>query len=286
MSPTHQDDASMGGASLARSVTPFQIQDEDEPEVDAQLNSIRPTIPLHSISSPFQDFSIGRRRWEFNKHWRRIRQGVCRVTVPREDENEIYDLRVPVKSIVDGTPIEVARSPFAEALGSPGRFGKPDVGARNISPSRPLTIRDPYSPVPLVPASFLAAPALAHVSVPVPVPAPGSIPAPVSFPAPAPTPVSFKYIIIIKDFTKYNIIFSQPGLTRIYHQSNTSGPPDRPPHNWGLPDRTPPLVPLTFNSLHRNPPIHILRRLPHMLMMLRDPSGICSNLRMLFRIPV
>ena len=174
MSPTHQDDASMRDPSLARSVTPFQIQDEDEDEleVDAQFNSIRPDSPLHLISDPFQDFFIGRRQsWDFrvpsfNECLRRIRQD-SQVTVS-------------VKSIVDGTPVEVARSPFAEALGSPGRFGEPDVGARNISPSRParsipITVRDS--------------------------------------PPPAPPFVSFKYIIIIKDFTKYNIIFSEPGLT-------------------------------------------------------------------------
>ena len=152
---------------ISRPVTPFQPQDdEDELEVRAQLNETAPSIPPeikwecnicwnkfnriqernrhveshlpHSILCPFADCNwTGRRQWDFKEHWRRKHREAGQV--PGEDENEIYDPREYVKSIVNGTPVEeVAQSAFLKVQESLGRLGKPNVGANVLGRNRDL----------------------------------------------------------------------------------------------------------------------------------------------------
>jgi hypothetical protein len=148
---------------LSRSVTPFQAEDQDELEVDAQLHEITtPSDPPecnicgnkftrvqernrhlesylpHSILCPFLGCTwTGRRQWDFKEHWKRKHAEAG--PVPGEQANEIYDPKDYVRSIVDGTPVkEVARSAFAKVQESLGRLGKPDVGANVLGRNREL----------------------------------------------------------------------------------------------------------------------------------------------------
>lgn len=141
-----------------------QPEDEDELEVDAQLHESESTpyvapecincghkfvrvqernrhlesyLP-HSIYCPFPACSwTGRRQWDFKEHWGRKHREAGRL--PREDENEIYDPKDFVKSIVGGAPVEeVARSAFVKVQESLERLGKPDMGANVLGRNRAL----------------------------------------------------------------------------------------------------------------------------------------------------
>jgi len=168
----HDDDSSMS-EGLSRPATPYQSQEQDELEVDAQLNEIRPSTLLkciicghtfsrvqernrhlesylpHSILCPSQScIWTGRRQWDFKEHWRRKHSGPDQGT--GEDATELYDPKEFVKSIVDGTPVdEVARSAFAEVQESLERLGKPGVEANVLGRNKDLRkwIRIPLSQV-------------------------------------------------------------------------------------------------------------------------------------------
>ena len=70
----------------------------------------------------------GRRQYNFKEHWRRTHPGNGQA--PGEDTNELYDTKVFVKSIIDGTPIEeVARAAFSKIQERLEELGRADVGA-------------------------------------------------------------------------------------------------------------------------------------------------------------
>ena len=155
-------DASVGDA-LSRPDTPNPAADQDEIEVDAQVHEITPSstqlnccicaakfgrvqernrhieshLP-HSILCPFQACTwTGRRQWDLKEHWRRKHLEAGQA--PMEHENEIYEPKDFVISIVDGVPVdEVARSAFARVQEGLRRLGKPDVGAKVLGRSRDL----------------------------------------------------------------------------------------------------------------------------------------------------
>jgi hypothetical protein len=154
------DSSDSSDLSESRPITPLPAQeDQDEREVDAQLHEITPLVCNicakkfsrvqernrhvesylpHSILCPFHDCTwTGRRQWDFKEHWRRKHPAAGQV--PGEADNEIYDPKEFVRSIVDGRPVaEVARSAFAVVQASLGRLGKPDVGTNVLGRNRDL----------------------------------------------------------------------------------------------------------------------------------------------------
>ena len=79
-------------------------------------------------------------------HWRQKHLEAGQVPSPNEHENEIYDPKGFVTSIVDGAPVdEVARSAFAKVQEGLVRLGKPDVGAKVLGRSRDLRVWIPIS---------------------------------------------------------------------------------------------------------------------------------------------
>ena len=150
------------GDSLSPPDTPNPAPDQDEMEVNAQPHEIRPSTQLncricaakfgrvqernrhieshlpHSILCLYQACNwTGRRQWDFKEHWRRKHSEAGQV--PKEHENEIYEPKDYVTSIVDGAPVdEVARSAFARVQEGLRRLGKPDVGAKVLGRSRDL----------------------------------------------------------------------------------------------------------------------------------------------------
>ena len=137
--------------SLSQFDTPTQSQDSDQ--VNSQPNENTPSIlsgcPVckvtfyraqernrhvesylpHSILCPFRGCVwTGRRQTDFKGHWKKGHPGIDQV--PRKDANELYNPRVFVKMIVDGTPVkEVQRSAFSKAQESLKDLGKAHMGA-------------------------------------------------------------------------------------------------------------------------------------------------------------
>ena len=156
-----QHDVSMGD-TLSRPDTPNPAPDQDEMEADAQRHETSPSTQLdcricsakfgrmqernrhieshlpHSILCLFQACTwTGRRQWDFKEHWRRKHTEAGQL--PKEHENEIYDPKDFVTSIVDGAPVDkVARSAFAKVQEGLRRLGKPEVGAKVLGRSRDL----------------------------------------------------------------------------------------------------------------------------------------------------
>ena len=96
-------------------------------ERDRHIESYLP----HSLLCPFQGCTwTGRRQWDFKKH-RKEKHSETQVSV--EDAVGLYDPRVFVKMILDGTPVvDVARSAFKKVQESLERLGKrANVSDRN-----------------------------------------------------------------------------------------------------------------------------------------------------------
>jgi uncharacterized C2H2 Zn-finger protein len=156
-------------------VTPFQSEDQDKLEIDAQTKpsgSTLPKCPLcgltftrvqernrhiekylpHSILCPFHACTwTGRRQWDFKEHWKRKKHSETSQAPEEEVEaSDIYDPKDSVKSVVDGTPVdEVAWSAFIKAQEGLKILGKLDVRVnvlgRNKNLSKWIRIHHPNS---------------------------------------------------------------------------------------------------------------------------------------------